>query len=136
VVQTWHSLFWRPKLGTNSHFLILWVDVVHKGVDRLREVDGGANVDIRPCGKHSDHGERLCEIVITSHWLHDLCDECMLAVLGVLLLIQGQVRLADGLDHGTTCHSTAFCGASVPTKAAAAAFFFHNEGDDSAGPFI
>jgi hypothetical protein len=26
---------------------ILWVDVVHKGVDRLREVISGANADIR-----------------------------------------------------------------------------------------
>jgi hypothetical protein len=69
-----------------------------------------------------------CEIVITSHWLHELCDEYMLAVLGELLLIPGQVRVAVGLDQGTTCHGTVFCGASVPTTAAAAAFFFQIEG--------
>ena len=41
--------FWktRHKLGTNSHLFILWVDVVHKGVDRLREVTGDANVVTR-----------------------------------------------------------------------------------------
>jgi hypothetical protein len=38
-----------------------------------------------------------CEIVITSHWLHELCDEYMLAVLGEQLLIPGQVRVAVGL---------------------------------------
>jgi hypothetical protein len=34
----------------NFHLLTLWVDGVHKGVDRLREAIGGADVDLRPCG--------------------------------------------------------------------------------------
>jgi hypothetical protein len=33
----------------NLRHFILWVDVIHKGVDRLREVIGGANVDPRSC---------------------------------------------------------------------------------------
>ena len=85
----------------NLHLLVLWINVVDKGIDRLREVIGGANVHIRSCGRlRGEVSSRR-----NSHsrfWLHDVGDENVLAVLDELLLVQGKIRIAAGLIQRMT----------------------------------
>jgi hypothetical protein len=49
----------------NFHLLPLWVDGVHKCVDRLLEAIGGADVDLRPCGSFGSkpqYNSRCCKL--------------------------------------------------------------------------
>jgi hypothetical protein len=61
------------ELGTHFHLFILWVDVVPDG-HPTSEVNGGASVVILPAEKLGIKVSGCREIVITIHWLHDICD--------------------------------------------------------------
>ena len=69
----------------NLHLLVLWIDKVDKGIDRLREVIGGENVHIRSCGRLRGEVSSRREIVIANFGLPDVGDENVLAVLDELL---------------------------------------------------
>jgi hypothetical protein len=85
----------RSALSSLHH----WVGVVPEGVDRLGEANGGADVDVLLVDKLGIKVSGCRAIVMTSHWLHGMCDACELAVLDELLLIHGQVRVAAGLVY-------------------------------------
>ena len=98
------------------YLLVLWINVVDKGVDRLCEVIGGANVLIRFGGRLRGEVSSRREIVIA-----DVGDENVLAVLDGLLFVQGNIRIAAGLIQSMTFMAFFLRAGVASTKAAAAA---------------
>ena len=75
----------QDPLATSDHFTgifvsVLWLNVVDKGVDRLRQVIEGANVCVCACGRLRGEVRSCRGIVIASLGLHDVGDESVLAV--------------------------------------------------------
>jgi hypothetical protein len=52
------------------HLLVLWIDVVDKGIDKLREVIGGTKARICSCGRLRGEVSSRREIVIASFWFN------------------------------------------------------------------
>jgi hypothetical protein len=57
--------------GRSLHLLVLWIDVVDKGIDKLREVIGGTKARICSCGRLRGEVSSRREIVIASFWFND-----------------------------------------------------------------
>mmetsp|Transcript_29733 Transcript_29733/g.77113 ORF Transcript_29733/g.77113 Transcript_29733/m.77113 type:complete len:352 (+) Transcript_29733:306-1361(+) len=87
--------------------LLFGVNVVDEGINRLREVIGGADVHVGAGGGLSGEVRGGGEVVVAGLGLHDVGDEHVLAVLDQRLFVQRQVRVAAGLIKSRASHCAA-----------------------------